>query len=54
MNSDGTGVTRIAAGYDPDFAPDGSKIVIRQSRLILVNTDGSNPEEFADEGSDPA
>ncbi|MEU4707304.1 hypothetical protein AB0G00_12820 [Nocardia salmonicida] len=54
MNSDGTAVTRIGAGYEPDFAPDGSKIVIRQSGIILMNPDGSDPVQLADDGSDPA
>lgn len=56
MNSDGTGVTRIAAGYEPDFARDGSKIVIRHSSgsgLVVMNPDGSNPVQLVDDGSNP-
>ncbi|MGC4990008.1 TolB family protein [Nocardia salmonicida] len=53
MNSDGTAVTRIAAGYEPDFAPDRSKIVIRQSGIILMNPDGSDPVQLTDDGSYP-
>src|SRR5690348_3077699 len=54
MNSDGTAVKRIAAGYEPDFAPDGSKIVISQrgpgsgSGLFLMNPDGSDPVQLVD------
>ncbi|MFR9749411.1 TolB family protein [Nocardia sp. 004] len=55
MNSDGTAVKRIAAGYEPDFAPDGSKIVIRQSwsGLLVMNPDGSNPVQLVDRGAYP-
>ena len=53
MNSDGTGVTNITSGggadtynYDPDFSPDGSKIVYGHEtnsteELRLMNPNGS-------------
>ncbi|WP_433681818.1 hypothetical protein [Nocardia sp. CA-119907] len=53
MNPDGTGVARIAAGTDPSFAPDGSKIVVGGRSISTMDPDGSNVVQLADDGFHP-
>lgn len=53
MNPDGTGVTRIAAGTDPSFAPDGSKIVVGGPSISMMDPDGGNIVKLADGGFHP-
>ncbi|MGK8524899.1 TolB family protein [Nocardia asteroides] len=53
MNPDGTGITRIAEGHDPSFAPDGSRIVIGGRSISTMDPDGSNVTKLADAGYQP-
>ncbi|MBF6182290.1 PD40 domain-containing protein [Nocardia otitidiscaviarum] len=52
MNPDGTGVTRIADGKDPNFSPDGSRIVVGGRSISTMNPDGGNVVKLADGGYD--
>ncbi|MEV6278420.1 hypothetical protein [Nocardia sp. NPDC051832] len=53
MNPDGTGITRIAAGTDPNFAADGSKLVIGGGWISTMAPDGSGLRKLAEGGYDP-
>ncbi|MGW0250014.1 TolB family protein [Nocardia goodfellowii] len=53
MNPDGTGVTRIAAGTDPNFAADGSKLVVGGGLIATMAPDGSGVRKLAEGGYDP-
>ncbi|MFD0361361.1 hypothetical protein ACFQZZ_07870 [Nocardia sp. GCM10030253] len=53
MNPDGTGVTRIADGSEPSFAPDGSRIVVGGRSISTMDPDGSNVAKLADGGYNP-
>ncbi|WP_194815114.1 PD40 domain-containing protein [Nocardia sp. XZ_19_385] len=53
MNPDGTGVTRIAAGTDPNFAADGSKLVIGGGWISTMAPDGSGLRKLAEGGYEP-
>ncbi|UFS97021.1 TolB family protein [Nocardia huaxiensis] len=53
MNADGSEVTRIGAGGDPGFAPDGARIVVGGSSITTMDPDGGNPMRLADWGYHP-
>jgi TolB protein len=53
MNPDGTAVTRIAAGSDPSFASDASRIVVSGDSISTMDPDGSHVTKLADGGYEP-
>ncbi|UGT45204.1 hypothetical protein LTV02_18225 [Nocardia yamanashiensis] len=50
MNPDGGGVTRIAEGNYPSFAPDGSRIVVAGRSIATMDPDGSDVVTLDDKG----
>jgi len=50
MNSDGTGITRIGDGDCPNFARDGSKIVVGGYTIAVMDPDGSNVRKLTHGG----
>jgi hypothetical protein len=50
INADGTGLTRVTHGLDPQLSPDGSKIAFTrwepQYELFTINVDGTNEQSL--------
>ncbi|MEV0245449.1 hypothetical protein AB0H76_02540 [Nocardia sp. NPDC050712] len=53
MNPDGSDRTRIAAGSDPNFAPDGATLVTGGGWISTMAVDGSGLRKLAEGGYDP-
>ncbi|MFC9894098.1 TolB family protein [Nocardia sp. NPDC127579] len=53
MNPDGSGVTKIAPGTDPSFAPDGTTLVTGGGWISTVSVDGSGLRKLAEGGYTP-
>ena len=55
MNPDGSGLTSLGAGVEPNWAPDGSKIVFATAALGIgvMNADGSGVVMFPFLGQEP-
>ncbi|MEV0765440.1 LpqB family beta-propeller domain-containing protein [Nocardia sp. NPDC050435] len=54
MNADGTGVARIAAGREPRFAADGTKLVFGGGSIATAAADGSEVRELTEGGYGPS
>ncbi len=52
MNADGSGATRLAAGHDPTFSPDGERILFYRDDdpgvYVVSSRDGSGIRKLVD------
>ena len=54
MNPDGTEITFLRSGYNPDWSPDGNKIVFDHSGICVMNSVGSGLTRLTNDGYNPA